>query len=261
MGKPKIITVDLETLPEMRQVMKYYPKLSQYPGTTLKANLTSALCFSYKELDVGKKAEIVNAWDFKTRWAKNINDDSKLIEAAYEIIKDADVVVAHNGRRFDYKFLNTRLVKHGLPLLPNKIKYVDTCAEARKNFLMTSNSLAALTEFFEIGEKLENGGWELWEKIMWEKDPEAMKLMSEYCKRDVEITEPVFKLIRANITGLPNWNNFTEEPQKVCKTCGHFDLNKNGTRIQKNGLHQAYVCKVCGSVGYVKLMTLKPILK
>lgn len=243
MAEPRIILFDIETLPDLEQVMSVFTSLSDYPGQTLKASINSVIVFGYKVFGE-KKTHCINAWDFPN-WKKNINDDSKLVEALREILVSADAVVTHNGRRFDWKFIQTRMLKHNLKPLPN-IPHIDTCSEAKKNLLMFNNRLNTIAKFMTTEEKLENGGWSLWQKVM-QKDPKSMKLMSEYCMKDVDVLEAVFKKLRPFIKNIPNHNIFQPGKSRLCPSCGGTRLQKHGVRVTKISAYQRYHCMDCGS--------------
>ena len=117
MRDPKIVIFDLETLPNLPEALKVWPQLSSFPGRTLKATVSSIICFGYKVVDQDMKAKCLNAWDWP-EWEVDVNNDRALLEMAYEILHDADAVVTHNGKRFDWRHIQTRLKKNSLPLLP-----------------------------------------------------------------------------------------------------------------------------------------------
>lgn len=246
-SEPRIILYDLETLPDLREFMKVIPSLSDYPGQTLKASINSIICFGYKVFGE-RTTHCLNAWDYKG-WAKDVNDDRQLVEAAYNVLKDADCLVTHNGTRFDLKFLQTRLLKWGLPPLP-KIIHVDTCQVAKSNLLMFRNSLNVIAKFMTSEEKLENGGWDLWVRVV-QRDAKAMALMSRYCKQDVVTLEAVFKKLRPFINKMPDYNMFNPIEKDLCPNCGSTRLNKNGSRANKNKMLTRLRCLDCGSSSYV----------
>jgi DNA polymerase elongation subunit (family B) len=242
-SEPRIILWDLETLPDLREVMKVIPNLGEYPGLTLKASINSIICFGYKIVG-DKQAKCLNAWDY-ANWKRDVNDDSKLVKDIYDILIDADVVVTHNGKRFDWKFLQTRLMKHNLPPLP-RILHIDTCAESKKNLFMFNNRLNTLAKFLTSEEKLENGGWQLWVDVVQRK-PAAMKLMTQYCKQDVETLHAVFKRMLPMVNGMPNYNTFKEIEQDVCANCGSTRVQKMGFRTTKTAIFQRLRCLDCGT--------------
>ena len=243
--KPKIVLWDLETLMNMDEIAKIFPSIGAYPGRTMKASITTIICFGYKELG-DKKSKCVSAWDFPELWAKDMNNDKEVVKAAYEVLKDADGIVTHNGARFDLKFLNTRLMYHGLPPLA-KIPHIDTVLAARSNLLLYSNRLNDVSKFFKCESKMENGGWQLWVDVLAGKK-KAMKTMSQYCKQDVEVLEQVFLKLRPVIKNIPNYNLFRDSDDTMhCPSCGSSRMQKHGFRNSKTAKLQRYRCLDCGS--------------
>ena len=247
---PKIVLWDLETIPDMEAAMKVWTGLGNYPGLTLKASISSIICFGYKIYGSKKKsASIVNAWDFPKRWNKSINDDYEVCKRAYEILHDADCVVTHNGRRFDWKHLQTRLIKNGLPALP-PIAHVDTCQISKAKLYMFNNRLNTLGEFLVDEKKMEHEGWELWVKVS-KRDKKAQAKMSAYCKQDVQLLEKVFIKLRKHSKEIPNHNLLTIREEAVCPNCGSDKLRSMGLRYTKTTVNRRFVCRECGSYSTV----------
>lgn len=243
MGEPRIVLWDLETLPNLKEVMKVLPGLSAYPGLTLKASINSVICMGWKVFGE-KEVHCINAWDFKSRWAKDVNDDFEVVKQAAKIIQDADAVVTHNGKSFDWKVLQTRLLFHGLKPLP-KILHVDTRAESRKHLFMFNNRLNTLAKFFAQDEKLDTG-WDLWVKVA-NRDRKSMNKMTAYCKQDVMVLENIFKVMRPLLSELPNYNLFNLGERPVCIRCGSTRLNSRGRQLTKTMTQQRFQCQNCGS--------------
>ena len=238
--EPRIILFDLESLPNLPEVMKVFCGLSAYPGLTMKASINTIICFGYQVF--GEETRCVNAWDFSS-WKRDVNDDLEVVKRAREILQDADAIVTHNGRRFDLKFLQTRLLYHGLDPLP-KIPHIDTCSIAKSHLLLFNNKMNTLAKFMTSEEKLENGGWELWVKVL-NKDKEACKLMEEYCMQDVRTLNAVFKRLRPLISNLPNYNVFNPLDKPVCPQCGSTRLQKNGKAVRGLKIAQRHICTDC----------------
>jgi predicted PolB exonuclease-like 3'-5' exonuclease/predicted RNA-binding Zn-ribbon protein involved in translation (DUF1610 family) len=243
-NKPRIVCFDIETVPDLLAARHVWPGLSNYPGLTFRGSINSVACFGWKVLDVGKRAECLNAWDFKA-WKVNINDDRELMESVYEILKDANAVITQNGKRFDLPFIQTRLAKWKLPLLP-EIKHIDTKLLMKKLSLF-SNSLKYGGEFLTEERKMENEGWQLWEDVC-DKKPEAMKKMTTYCKQDVVTTEALFKRLIPFAKDLPNYNLFRNDAIECCPNCGSFEIKRDGIRVAKTKTFQRFRCGDCGTV-------------
>jgi hypothetical protein len=242
-GGPKIVLYDLETLPNLPEALKQWTNLSSYPGQTLKASISSIICAGYKVLGE-KNVHCINAWDYPS-WKKNVNDDRAVCEALFEVLKDADCVVTHNGKRFDWKFFQTRLMYHGIGPLP-KIHHVDTCAEAKKNLLVFNNRLNTLSQFFTDQKKMDHEGWDLWVKVH-ARDKKAMSTMEKYCKQDVVALEAVFKKLRPLIKSLPNQNLFNPLKAKACPNCGSSRLQSRGFAYAQTRVYRRYQCQDCAA--------------
>lgn len=243
-SEPRLLICDIETLPDLKEVLRVFPQLSNFPGLTLKASICSIICFGYRWFGEPGKASVINAWD-TDRWLKNVNDDSALVEQARDLFLEADAVITHNGKRFDWKFFQTRLVKNGHAPLP-KIPHIDTCSLAKQHLFLFNNKLNTLGKFFLNDEKLENGGWDLWVKVH-DRDPDAMELMSKYCKKDVDLLNDVYKIVRPFSALIPNYNLYLTGQTKVCPSCGSTRLRNVGYRSTKTTTYVRYQCQDCGS--------------
>lgn len=231
----------------MKKALKVWPQLSNYPGLTLKATISSIICAGYKILGE-KKTHCINAWDFK-QWTKDINNDYEVVKAIKEILEDADAVVTHNGKKFDWKYLQTRIMFHKLKPL-HKIKHVDTREEAKKHLFAFNNKLNTIGELLANEKKLTHEGWDLWVKVC-EDDKKSKKKMADYCKQDVNLLEKCFKELRPLITAIPNYNLFNAidvNGQPQCPKCGSTRLLKNGLRphLTSTNFYQRLRCKDCG---------------
>jgi DNA polymerase elongation subunit (family B) len=244
MKKPKIVTFDLETIWDINEWAQEERAfgMSNWEGRTMKADINSILCFGYQVH--GESAKVISVWDCKGRFKKNLNDDFYVCMVAYSILKDADAVVTHNGKRFDWKFLQTRLKKHGIPTLP-KIIHIDTCAVAKNAYSLFSNRLKDLATFLKVAPKISTQGKQLWTRI-YRGDKSAHKEMSAYCKQDVETTTACALEMQDVITNWPNINLYNESMDN-CPTCGGKHIQKNGFIITKSKRLQRYRCIDCGS--------------
>lgn len=241
MADPHIIVWDLETLPNLPEALKAWPNLSNFPGQTLRASITSIICAGWKVLG-SEETNCICAWDYPG-WTDNVNDDEEVCKAIYAVLRDADCVVTHNGKKFDWKFLQTRLRFHGLPPLPT-IHHVDTCSEAKKHLFVLNNRLNTIARFLTEKEKLDHEGWDLWVKVHG-RDLQAMQKMREYCVQDVIVLEEVFRSLKPLIKTLPNANLFEPAKVNVCPNCGSTRLLSNGRRYTTTKIYKRYICGDC----------------
>jgi DNA polymerase elongation subunit (family B) len=245
----KILIFDIETLPDLEAALSNFAKLSNWYGNTLKATVSSALCIGYKWYGE-KKTHCLKSWDYPS-WEKSVNDDTAILKAFLEVVSEADAVVTHNGKKFDWPFLQTRLFKAKLPPMPHNIIHIDTKQVSKRYLYSISNRLNDVAELSQVEKKLENGGWQLWVDT-WNRKPEALKLMERYCKQDVKSLEQVFTRLLPFVTTLPNANVFNLEKMS-CPTCGSLSIAKDGTRATKTKVMQRFRCSDCGSMSQLAL--------
>lgn len=243
--KPKVLFFDLETLPNPIAMYERLPSLGAWEGRTFKTELHTIINFGYK-WEHEARPKIINGWDFKTQWKKDRFNDKFLLEAASKLILEADQVVTHNGKQFDWKAMQTRLAFHGLPALP-KINHVDTKVVAKQKLSLYSNSLADVAKFFKLDDKMTfNNKWGLWVRIAYGKESKKdLKLMSDYCKMDVEVLHQVYNKLRPHHNGSVSAQLFEEGT--VCPSCGGAHLIGNGQRMTTKGPVQRLRCSDCGT--------------
>lgn len=232
---------DLEIIPDLQRALENWTDLSSFPGQTLRASITSICCAGWKILG-SKEVSCINAWDY-AEWDTDVNNDKRLCEDLHKVLRDADCVITHNGKRFDWKYFQSRLMFHGLDPMP-KIHHVDTCAESKKNLFVLNNRLQTLARWLTDEEKMKHEGWELWVKTH-RRDREAMDKMAAYCKQDVLVLEEIFRRLRPVITSLPNFNLFSPFKEKVCPGCGSSRLDSYGIRTTTTRRYRRYICRDC----------------
>ena len=126
--------------------------------------------------------------------------DGRIVDGLWKVLNEADIVVAHNGDRFDIPNINTRFIINGLsPTKPYST--IDTLRIAQKQFGFSHNSLNALARVFELPEKIDTD-FDLWVRCK-NGEEKALKKMENYNRRDVEVLEEVYLKIRPWIKGHP----------------------------------------------------------
>ncbi len=249
--KPKVVFFDLETMHNPRIMTKHIPTIANWDGRTWRAELGVIISFGYQI--EGGPVKCINAWDFPM-WEIDRFNDSTMVEAIFEILYDADEIVTHNGKKYDVKYFNTRAAKHGIPGIKSGArgpKHVDTKQICSANYTLYSNSLEGACNFFDLPfKKMKiHNKWSLWERFMWfEESKKDMKLMSDYCKSDIDALRELYYKTRehhgAKTLNKTLWNDGDEN---ICETCGSDDLIGHGVIPRKKGLTQRWLCKSCGS--------------
>lgn len=170
-------------------------------------------------------------------------DDARLIAPLADLVREADVVVAHNGDRFDIPMLNNRLLLLGLePLGP--VKTIDTCTLARRSFRLASNKLDYLAQQLGVGKKLDTD-FDLW-KQCYAGDLKALAKMHRYNRKDVKLLEDVYERLTPYVRGLPRLVDASYQDERICPSCGSEALQKRGLYRTNASSFQRFHCQGCG---------------
>jgi hypothetical protein len=174
-------------------------------------------------------------------------DDSRIVKSLWHLIDEADIVVAHNAKKADVPWMNTRFILNGL-VPPSSYKVIDTLDIAKRQFRFSSNKLDALAGYFGIGHKIKTS-FALWEGCM-KGDAESLREMQRYNIMDVKILEEVYLKLRPWCLSHPNMNNLQDSAVLSCCKCGSSGLVvEEGkyyyTTTQK---YKLYRCTDCGAL-------------
>ena len=232
---PKILFIDIETSPNMVFVWQCGRKINIGPQQIVKER--QIICISYS-WEHEKKVRTV-------KWDLNKQTDKGLLKRFAPIMDKADIIIGHNGDKFDIKWIKGRLLYHGLQ--PSSlITSIDTLKLARKEFNLNSFSLDYLSKFLGVGKK-QVMKFSDWVDIVLHKNKKALKKMITYCEHDVEILKRVFKKMKPYVT-LPV--NLTMSPYNkdiACGACGSKNYIGNGVRLTKRRVYRRLRCSDCGS--------------
>ena len=235
--KSKMLFLDIETSPSLGYVWgKWEQNVLEFEKEWY------ILSFSAK--DINKKAETFGLPDFKASYKKNKEDDKALITKLWSYLDEAELICAHNGKKFDMKKINSRFVYHGLPP-PSPYKVVDTLLEARRHFGFTSNKLDELGRYLKIGRKLSHTGFKLWLDCL-KGDMKAWKLMKMYNEQDVILLEKLYKKLLPFMNTHPPVGMYNGKPMS-CPNCGSSHVQRRGFMKTRTSVYQRFQCQDCGS--------------
>ena len=222
MPEPKILSFDIESA----------------GVNALRSDLGFVIVFGYKWLHEKKAHAIVIDPDSLRKF-----DDRKLLIEASKLIAEADIVVGHFASVFYRRFIQGRLLIHGLPPIP-PVKMRDTCMMARSIANYSSNRLKHLAKILGLSnQKLENGWPESWFKVM-QGDPKALKGMARYCKGDVLAVEELYLKLRP----FDNPHPRLIADRTKCGVCGG-NVEYRGVAYVGQNKYRRYVCRSCRKWG------------
>lgn len=239
MTKPKILFFDIETAPLLGYVWGLWNN-----DIALNQLKTDWSILSWSAKWRGKN----RIYYADQRKAKNLQDERLILRPLCDLINEADIIVTHNGKRFDVRKINARLIALNMkPLAP--VKHIDTKEISARNFGFTSNKLEYLAKY--LGVKLHKSehnkfpGFSLWEACL-NGNQSAWAEMEKYNRRDTLVLEQVFEKLLP-WTNTVNFDVFHDKLEHKC-SCGSKDYRKFGMGYTSTGKYQRYQCKDCGKV-------------
>lgn len=172
----------------------------------------------------------------------------EMLQALFELLDQADVVVTYNGKSFDLPWIEGEFMVEGLDR-PEPYAQIDLYRELKKFSRFPSRKLDYASMRLLNERKVQHTGMRLWYDCCFNPDEKAKEkawtLMRKYAKRDTALLEPLYESMLPWIsqpvaTGMGL--------QCSVPTCGSHDIQRRGYRTGKTGLrYQQYRCNTCGS--------------
>lgn len=233
----KVLILDIETAPIRAYVWGIW---QQNVGTHQIQSDWFCLTWAAKWLFEDK----VYSGKLKPKEVAN-QDDKRIIWGIWNLVNEADIVIAHNGAKFDMPKLNSRFIINGLnPPLPYQI--IDTLVHIRRQFGFTSNKLDYVNKLLNL-ERKKDTNFELWENCM-KGNANALSEMEEYNVQDVRILEETYLQIRPWIKPHPNMGLFIlDEKEHRCPNCASDKLTEQGKNY--NTTANVYILMRCDNCG------------
>lgn len=240
MTGPKIGTLDIETFPNLVYTWGLW---NVNVGLNQIVRDWSIASFSFKWLGDSR----ITYSDTRG----NPLDDRHLLAMLWEILDEADIIIAQNGIKFDAKKINARFIELGFAP-PSPYKIIDTMVEAKAVAQFTSNKLEWLSGHLTEVPKSQHKdfpGFELWTQCLAD-NPLAWAAMKKYNDRDIVATEALYLKLRPWIKGHPNINAYDDEDEHTehaCPNCGGTHFEKRGFSYTQTGKYQKLHCMDCGA--------------
>lgn len=245
--RPRILLYDLETTHNIVAAFRLWARGGNSIPHTNVLQERYIVTASWKWLGE-KKVHAVATTDFPELYEKNPHSDLLVVKKLYDVMMEADVIVAHNGDQYDKKFLLGRILANGLPPLP-PIPSLDTKKVAARFFELNSNRLDYLGKLLGVGRKLHTD-IEWWLDILTgpdEKRRAAIKKMVRYNKQDVLLLEDVFLKLQPFMPDHMHRQLFTTpETMVTCPRCHSTHIQSRGTHKAVSRVYQRFQCQKCG---------------
>lgn len=243
-NRAKVLLLDIETAPMLANVWRLWDKLYNMDAVLEDWHVMSlAWMWDGEEVD---DIKVVSQRDM-AGYTPGTEQDAGLLEIAWNLLDEADVVVGHNLDRFDLKKLKARMVQNGITTRPSPFKQVDTLKIAKREFAFTSNRLDYLANALLGTQKIPTGGMKLWQDCK-AGDEDAWTAMEIYNAYDVELLQGVYHKLRGWDKSHPNLSIMSGNLD-VCGVCQEGTLVETEQMYHTNvSSFRVYRCDACGAV-------------
>jgi DNA polymerase elongation subunit (family B) len=229
----RLLTLDIETKPIRAFVWSLHGE--QHIALNQIEDVGGVICFAAK-------------WHGQSKvmfYSDHHDGHAAMVQAAHDLMSQADAIITYNGKSFDMKHLRREMVLAGLEP-PTPHKDVDLYTTVRSQFKFASNKLDHVSDQLGIGSKIKHAGFSLWTACM-DDDPKAWADMRRYCMGDVVLTEKLHDRLLPWIKNYPN-RSLYEEGLSGCQACGDkTQLIKRGFKYTAVSKFQQFQCKGCGA--------------
>lgn len=184
--------------------------------------------------------------------------EKSLLEDFTKAYNDCDEVVAHYGKKFDVRFINSRLAKHGMPPL-KPMALIDTWRIMKDHFLLASNRLDSAIKFFNCPYEKPDIPWSVWRDVSLGKY-KAHKALEHRCRYDVlSLSWIYFNKLRHHASSGKVNRALAHEKRKVddkditltlkksrCPNCAHKGaFMRRGYKYNKTSVTVQIQCQKC----------------
>lgn len=237
-SKVKVLIWDIETLP---CISAHWGQYNQNLSQVMKIRETQMLSHAWQwygtdeiHSSILTKEEILNS------------DDERLVLEMWKLFDNADVIIAHNGKKFDVKKANAAFLKYNMTP-PSPYKVIDTLQIARKMFNLQFKSLDYLCQYLNVGiGKVKHSGMDLWMRCL-NGDAEALSEMEIYNRGDIPTLLAVYERLRVWDNNSVNMATIAND-RTLCPTCTSPSVVSTGNFVYTSSKgYDVYKCE-CGAL-------------
>jgi len=229
----KRLFFDIETSPNIVYSWRIGYNLNITPENIIDER--KIICISYK----WESEEEIHT----LTWDKN-QCDKKMLKEFISVANQADELIAHNGDRFDIKWIRTRCIYHRIPMFPN-YKTLDTLKKAKSGFNFNSNKLDYIAQYLGVGAKVKHSGFDMWKGVMM-NDKSALSEMVHYCEGDIIVLEDVFLTMQSYIKQNTHAGVLNNNLKYSCPCCSSEQITLLKNNITAMGTIKRLIeCNEC----------------
>lgn len=236
--KVKTLIWDIETLP---CISAHWGQYDQNLSQVMKIRETQMLSHAWQWYGEDKvhssvltKEEVLNC------------DDERLVLEMWQLFDKADVIIAHNGKKFDIKKANAAFLKYNMKP-PSPYKVIDTLQIARKMFNLQFKSLSYLCDYLNVGiNKVQHSGMDLWMRCL-KGEEQALAEIKHYNEGDIPTLLAVYERLRIWDNNSVNMATIAND-RSLCPTCTSPSVINTGNFVYTSSKgYDVYKCE-CGAL-------------
>jgi uncharacterized protein YprB with RNaseH-like and TPR domain len=159
-----------------------------YETTGLKANFGRTLVFSV--VDAFGNVTTLRGDDPALR-GRTRRDDSKLVAASRDLLETFNILCSWNGKRFDLRYLNGRLMLGGERPIRGDLMHIDLLPISRHYLAWHSHRLDAVAKTLRLKNQKTELDFDMIEAAR-DGESEAIDNIVEHCEADVLVLRDVF---------------------------------------------------------------------
>jgi uncharacterized protein YprB with RNaseH-like and TPR domain len=199
------------------------------------------LCIGYKWLG-DKKVGMIRPKNMDA-FRRDPTNDKAMCQEFLKLVEQADIVAGWNSKSFDWRFLQTRILKHRLGYLP-PVPHCDLLLTSRATTKMR-RSLDNTGKFFGLKNQKVPLNIDRW-MAAGRGDDAALREIIAHCVSDVLMTEEAYRLFAPMSRVHPNVAliNGNQTGCPLCATVG--SLQQRGKIHALRHYRLRYHCQKCG---------------
>jgi len=175
-------------------------------------------------------------------------DDKVLVQDFVKAYNSADMVVGINNNSFDNKIVTARAMKYDL-FINTQMKSFDVQRKFRSLIKIPSYSMAYLTKYFGVENKLEHEGRIMWQLIQEgtpEEKVEYLKKMVDYNVGDIVSTEALYAKYKKYMKHVIHQGVLKGGEKWSCPECGNTKTIEHvrTTSTPAGTIQHQMMCKV-----------------
>jgi uncharacterized protein YprB with RNaseH-like and TPR domain len=215
--------------------------------SSLNANGGFIICASIVDVLNGQKVKTFRVDDY-AGWKRDPWHDKGVVGDVSRYISDADLWVTYYGKRFDFPFLNTRILYWrgngiDIPHLAN-VPHIDLYDTAKRRLKLHSNRLQVVSDLLGNGDKTPL------ELPVWLRaaggDKRSIEYVVEHCEKDAIILANNYLDLRPIIRVHPHLSLLSGGEAESCSSCGSDRTQRRGTYATEATVRQRWYCVDCG---------------